>query len=108
MGRHISLPFPSNPEAGIERTWHWDPVNETFTIETKQEVEDLLDTNKRCFNTDNYSGRKWRGDMHRVASIPLTVYFQLKEQGIADDPARMKRWLNDPENRFYRTKAGRV
>lgn len=108
MGRPISRPFTGNPEAGIRRQFHWDPVTESFTIETVQEVTDLIDTNKRCFNTDHHTGRKWQGDMHRVASIPLSIYFQLKEQGIVDDPARMKQWLNDPANRAFRTKEGRV
>jgi hypothetical protein len=46
--------------------------------------------------------------MHKVASIPMNVYFDLKEKGILDDPAALKRWLNDSDNRFFRTKAGRV
>lgn len=108
MSRAIVRPFDGNPEAGITRRWHWDPVAEAGTIETVQDVTDLIDTNKRCFNTDNHGGRKWKGDMHRVASIPLTIYFQLKAEGIIDDPVRMKQWLNSPENRAFRTKEGRV
>lgn len=108
MGILTSRPFDSNPEAGIRRQFHWDPVSESFTIETVQDVQDLIDTNSRCFNTDRHAGSKWQGDMHRVASIPLSIYFQLKEQGIVDDPARMKQWLNSPDNRAFRTKEGRV
>ena len=48
------------------------------------------------------------GDMTRVASIPLSLYFDLKKKGIADDPVAMKRWLNDPDQRFFRTRPGRL
>jgi len=43
-----------------------------------------------------------------VASIPLNLYYDLKRQGIVDDPARFKKWLNDSDNRFFRTRGGRV
>jgi len=46
--------------------------------------------------------------MARVASIPLNVYYDLKRRGIADDPKAMKKWLNDPDNRVFRTREGTV
>jgi hypothetical protein len=46
--------------------------------------------------------------MHKVASIPMTLFYDLKKQGIIDDPARLKAWLNNPDNRFFRTRPGRV
>lgn len=108
MSRAWTRPFVGNEAAGIRRQFHWDPVSESFTIETVQEVTDLMDVNKRCFNADDHEVQKWKGDMHRVASIPLSIYFQLKEQGVIDDPSRMKAWLNSPDNRAFRTKDGRI
>ena len=32
----------------------------------------------------------------------------LKAEGKLDDDAYMKRWLNDPDNRFFRTRPGQV
>ena len=46
--------------------------------------------------------------MSRVASIPLTVYYDLKQKGILDDQAAMKKWLNDPDNELFRTRKGKV
>mgnify|MGYP006213542651 CR=1 FL=1 len=43
-----------------------------------------------------------------VASIPIHIYWDLKKRGIADDDEAMKRWLNDSQNRFFRTRPGQV
>lgn len=78
-----------------------------LTIETIQDITDIAEDNKRAYNA--YDERSsWRGDMHKVASIPLGVYYDLKAKGILDDPVAMKRWLNDPENRVFRTRPGKV
>jgi hypothetical protein len=34
------------------------------------------------------------------------VYYELKRQGIADDPKALKKWLNDRDNQVFRTRAG--
>jgi hypothetical protein len=43
-----------------------------------------------------------------VATLPLSVYYQLKREGIADDPKRLAKWMNDPDNRAFRTRGGRL
>jgi hypothetical protein len=43
-----------------------------------------------------------------VASIPESIYFKLKAEGKLDDPVYMKKWLNDPDNRFFRVRPGQV
>jgi hypothetical protein len=67
-----------------------------------QDVSTITDANKRQYN-DNTG--KW-GEMSKVASIPLPVYYELKRQGIADDPKALKKWLNDRDNQVFRTRAG--
>lgn len=94
-----------DPLSGIDRYFSYDEENDQYTIRTSQKVDDLIDANKADANAAS-SG--WSGDMHKVASIPLNVYYDLKRQGIVDDPKRFKKWLNDPDNRYFRTKAGRV
>jgi hypothetical protein len=46
------------------------------------------------------------GEHAKVASIPLSVYYELKRQGIADDPKALRKWLNQSENRAFRTREG--
>lgn len=94
-----------DPVSGITRYFSYDHTNDKYTIRTEQKVEDLVESNKAQFN-DAQSG--FKGDMHRVASIPLNVYYELKRKGIVDDPKKLKAWLNDPDNRYFRTKPGRV
>lgn len=95
--------FSHDPQQGITKYWHVKDNGE-YVIETVQEVEKIANANKRAAND---TPDKW-GDVNKVASIPLSVYYELKRQGIADDPAALKKWLNDPDNRVFRTRAGRL
>jgi|TARA_R110000772_G_scaffold9387_1_gene30881 hypothetical protein len=95
--------FDTDALAGITRYWHVKDNGE-FVIETVQQADAILDSNKRQFN----SASNKHGDMDKVASIPLSVYYDLKRQGIADDPKALKKWLNDPDNRAFRTRGGRL
>lgn len=94
-------------ETGIETNFHWDDAEGTFTISSKQDVTGIVDTNKSSFSGIDERAN-WKGEWHHVASIPLTVYYELKRQGILDDQAAMKRWLNDRDNRYFRVRPGKV
>ena len=93
--------FSQDPATGITKYWHVNDKDE-YVIETVQNVSTITDANKRQYN-DNTG--KW-GEMQKVASIPLPVYYELKRQGIADDPKALKKWLNDRDNQVFRTRAG--
>lgn len=92
-------------EAGIVTLMHYDDADDSMTIEDIQNVEPLVEQNKALYND---SPGNWKGNMHRVASIPMTVYNQLVQSGCARDKKCMKRWLNDSDNRVFRTRDGRV
>lgn len=93
-----------DPLTGRRRWFHWHDDTKSFTIETEQDVTDLVEANKEIAKED--TGRY--GEMTRVASVPMNVYFDLKKRGIIDDPKKLRAWLNDRDNRFYRTKLGTV
>lgn len=100
-----------DPQTGITRWFHYDHTNDTFTIETEQRVDDIVDRTKSSFNSTDERAR-W-GDGQMVASIPLSIYYDLKRQGIIDpegDPSgkKLAKWLNDADNRAFRTRPGRV
>jgi hypothetical protein len=99
--------FDEDPIGGRRRLFHYDHTNDTFTIETQQDVTDLVEQNKALAGRFDERSR-WAGDWHRVASIPMSLYFDLKRKGLVDDIPALKRWLNDPDNRFFRTRPGRV
>lgn len=101
----MSRIFDTDSDLGLTRHFHYDNDTGDAVIETQQDVTDIVEANKLDMNSAE-SG--WRGDMHKVASIPLNIYFDLKAKGIIDDKAAFKAWLNDNANRFFRTKPGRV
>ena len=98
--------FDVNPDLGITRTWHYNDETDEATIQTQQDVTDIIEENKNEFNQVDERA-KW-GEFSRVASIPLSLYYELKKEGKLEDQAYMKRWLNDPENRHFRTRPGEV
>lgn len=83
-------------------------------IQTVQDVSGIVEANKKEFNT--YDERtKWSDHAfgNKVASIPLTVIDDLNKQGIMRgfaviDQKRFRHWLNEPDNRAFRTRPGVV
>ena len=98
--------FDYDPETGTTKWWHYDADKDEAKIETVFEVGGIIEANKEQFNSTDERA-KW-GEWSRVASIPMALYYRLKQQGILDDRAALKRWLNDPDNRLFRTRPGRV
>jgi len=88
-------------------------TDDNIVIATSQDVTDIVEKNKKEYNQ---SSTTWGdGDVfsNKIASVPLTVIDDLNKKGIMRgfhiiDTKRMKLWLNNPDNRFFRTKQGRV
>lgn len=86
----------------------WVRTNEdgSQTFRTDYMVEDTIDMNTA---QRNLAQTGWAGDYHHVASIPLNVYYdQLHEASQQQDERFISKWLNDADNRAWRTKDGRV
>ena len=99
--------FSEDKDLGITRYWHYNNETDEATIQTQQDVTDIIEENKQEFNmVDERAG--WKGEFHRVASIPMSIYCQLQAEGKLDDQEYMKRWLNSDENRFFRVRPGKV
>jgi hypothetical protein len=96
--------FNRDLHTGIDTFYIYNSDNDTFTLQKEQRVDDLLDVNKSAFND---AGTRW-GDMARVASIPISLFHDLEQKGITKDEKAFKAWLNDPDNRFFRTRPGVV
>jgi len=80
--------------------------DDKIVIATLQDVTEIIEANKRSANAVDKHQRY--GEWSKVASIPMSIYYDLKQQGIVDDPARFKRWLNDGDNKYFRTRGGTV
>ena len=85
-----------------------------IVIQTRQDVTDIMEQNKKEFNSFDERAR-WSDQLfgNKVASIPMTVIDDLNKQGIMRgfavlDDKRFAMWLNDPINRAWRTRTGKV
>jgi len=99
--------FDINPLTGTRKVWHYDAEKDEATIETIIDATQVVEDNKTRFNSFDERAN-WNGDIHHVASIPMALFYQMKAEGKLDDQAYMKRWLNSPENRVFRTRPGEV
>jgi hypothetical protein len=86
---------------------------ENLIVTQQQDITDIVEANKADYNATD-SKASWGDTLNnRVARIPLSVFTDLEKQGITRgftviDMKRFKDWLNNPDNRVFRTRAGRI
>jgi hypothetical protein len=71
--------FSKDEEQGITRYFHFDDETGQATIQTQQDVTAIIEENKQEYAQVDERAR-W-GEWSRVASIPMSIYFQLKAEG---------------------------
>ena len=89
------------------RTDMYEHNDGRVTFDTVQDVEPILEYNKMMMNEygDKLTPGK-RGTWHKVASVPVNVWEQWlldTDYEIQKDKKLLNRYLNDPDNRFFRT-----
>lgn len=96
-------------EGLVDTLFHYDEADGTTWLERVQDVEPILNETKAAFNDAPEFGR-YKRDVVKVASIPLVVYEAYLKKGIdlLKDDAALRRFLNDPDNRAFRTTPGKV
>ena len=82
-----------------------------IVIQSSTDIAPILEANKARYNQTDERARWGNGQL--VADIPFTVIDDLNRQGILRgfavlDQKRMKAWLNNPDNRYFRTRPGKV
>ncbi len=102
----MSLLFDVDPITAIRRIWHEDADGQV-TFETEQDVTEIVEDAKG-FERMFRQNANWKGEMHRVASIPMPIFMQLQREGIVDDDVAFKKWLNGRNQRVFRTRPGVV
>lgn len=103
--------FDVNTWSGAVEYFHYDESSDTFTIEMVQDLEPLAEVNKAQFNEFTSARDPWGefGDRGtHVARIPPVIWQQWYIDGSWRDQAFLKRFLNDPDNRVFRTRPGQV
>jgi len=108
-----------NSASTLKTRMHIDESENKYHFEDVQDIQPIIDMNKKESNLGNEALRmrvelgKHAG-MTKVASIPLVVVQQLAQKGIMNqaggikDKEAFKKWLNDPDNRFFKTYNGNI
>lgn len=106
--------FDYNPYTKTTQ-WFIDEEDGGFSIYYEQDVEQILEANKdkQTYGRDYYVSKDETGEYHKVASIPLNVWFQwLNEDGVdVYDPANedyLIRKLNDHDWLYLKTADVRI
>jgi len=98
--------FDVDEYAGTTTIFHPDGQG-GYTLETQQDVEQILEANKLLNNDVDERARY--GEWTRVASIPLVVWQQwCKEGDPQHDKEFLRKKLNDRDNLYFRTRPGRI
>lgn len=96
---------------------HESPGTDSLVLESVQDVESIIDLNKYEYNSIDerapWTRRGKDGMDVPIARIPMTVYMDLVRQGIINhkgegDATRFNAWLNNSDNRFFRTRPGHI
>ena len=101
-------------QTGIIETFSQDAMSGKISIHKEQDVKPFLESNKQEINNQT-SG--FKGDMHKMASIPPIVLEmwreEMKKQGYSnpnplavENRVFLKLKLNSPDWNFLRTKQG--
>jgi hypothetical protein len=98
--------FRRYSDDGQYRIWTYTDTSLDITIEKKEPLyaNEILKLNQERLKESE--GKRW-GDGRVVASIPLNVYFK-EFAGRHNDPEFADWFLNNSENRHYRTFKGRI
>lgn len=97
-----------NPLTRTLEVHHYDHSDGSTTIETIQDVEPIIERNKKLARCESYQSAGKKNDMFHIATIPNNMIVELKESyGIDiwnnDDLPRLEKLLMSCEFRDLRT-----
>jgi hypothetical protein len=88
---------------GIQEYMHIDPMKpDDLIIETVQDCAPILEYTKEL--REGPVGKEWR----HVACIPNYFIDKASKEGWLHDDAKWHAFLNDPDNKMFRTWPGRI
>lgn len=95
---------------GTVKTYYADGEG-GLVIEYSQDVTPWIEQNKAEYNSVDERTR-W-GDLTKIGSVPDSIILEWNRLGFCrghfiTDQKALKRWLNDPANRHWRTRPGQV
>jgi hypothetical protein len=108
-------------KTGQTEVYHYDSIEDRSVVETRQDIEPILRQNRIDFNTFDENAR-WGSPLrqsqetfHHVGRIPNVVLEKMPaemRQGFMSGKGltakAWKKWLNDPDNKMFRTRPGKI
>ena len=76
---------------------------DSFYVKTVENVDPSIERNKVLQDDINL-----KADNRLVASIPRVIYDKMMRDGMDRDIPRMKKWLDDSDNRVWRIWPGKI
>lgn len=99
-----------DPATKIVERHHFDPDTGNQVLETTGDVTDIVaETKARYAMVDERE--RWRDGFNHVASVPLQVIDKVRREtgvNLLVDKTAMKEFLNNSDNRAFRTRPGRI
>jgi len=88
---------------GMEEYVHTDNSRPNdLIIETRQDLSPVIDHVLEL--RDRPLGKEWR----HVAEIPMYFFDQWAKEGSLHDKTKIRKWLDDPQNKPFRVWQGRM
>jgi hypothetical protein len=93
------------------REWYWsNPDTGEIALETEWLIEPVTTVAKASYNQFDERAN-WKGELHHVGFVPQHVVeyeWRVNRRRMLADKEYVKHWLNQPENRAFRTRPGRI
>ena len=103
-----------DPETKTVQFYHENELTGDVALETRQDITAIVEHNKFLYNQFDENAR-WTDPLRpsvgqtMYARLPTVIHAQLmKITNGGKDQKAFKKWMNDPDNRVFRTRPGRV
>ena len=105
-----TLMLDTEPLTGRVRRFHILP-DDRFAVESRVDVEPVIEQNK---DLARLQPTRWKDKYFFLERLTMEIYMALRktwrEQGLSKEERQqaLKRFLNDPDNKLFRVKAGKL
>jgi hypothetical protein len=102
----MSIYFDHNPDTGVVQHYDYDPLTDTHSITSTQDVSGFLEEMRKRRDDPDYWRKGVKQEFAHYATIPAIVEMQLKKKGInIYDPTATKAIIREIEQNYPFCKA---
>ena len=97
-----------DPVTKTVQFYHEDELTGDVALETRQDITAIAEHNKALFNQVDERARWGNRNIH-IATIPNSILEGVRKlTNNFKDKAAFDRWMDDPDNRVFRTRPGKL